>query len=63
MPRAQLTQKQQQFLNDYKQKHSLIYPKKVLESELFLRRKGEVLDDLDAVPQFAVAAQNLRQSF
>ena len=62
MPRAQLTQKQQQFLNDYKQKHSLIYPKKVLESELFLRRKGEVLDDLDAVPKFAVAAQNLRQS-
>lgn len=60
MPRAQLTQKQQQFLNDYKQKHSLIYPKKVLESELFLRRKGEVLDDLDAVPTFA--AQNLRQA-
>jgi serine/threonine protein kinase len=60
MPPAQLTPKQQQFLEDYKRKHSIIYPKKVSESELFLRRKGKVLDALEAVPKFA--AQSLRQS-
>lgn len=62
MPPAQLTAAQQQFLEDYKRKHSFIYPKKVSESEGFLRRKGKVLDALDAVPKFAGAAQNLRQS-
>jgi serine/threonine protein kinase len=60
MPRAQLTQTQKQFLEGYKLKHSLIYPKKVWESEQFLQRKGEVLDALDAVPTFA--AQNQRQA-
>jgi serine/threonine protein kinase len=60
MPRAQPTPTQQQFLDDYKRKHSVIYPKKVWESEQFLQRKGEVLDALDAVPTFA--AQNLRQA-
>jgi serine/threonine protein kinase len=62
MPRAELTQKQQQFLEDYKRRHLLYYPKKLFESEQFLQRKGEVLDALEAVPQFVVAAQNLRQS-
>ena len=61
MPRAQLTPKQQQFLNDYKQKHPF-NPVKAVESDWFLQRKGEVLDALDAVPKFVVAAQNLRQS-
>src|SRR6266513_4848059 len=63
MPRAQLTQTKKQFLESYKQrKHSLVYNKKASESERFLLRKGEVLDALDAVPKFAVAAQNLQQS-
>ena len=61
MPRAQLTQTQKQFLENYKQKHSLlIYGVKAVESERFLQRKGEVLDALDAVPTFA--SQNLQQA-
>ncbi len=62
MPRAQLTPTQKQFLEDYKVKHQVIYPKKVWESEQFLQRKGDVLDDLEVVPKFVVAGQNLRQS-
>ena len=60
MPPAQLTPTQQQFLEDYKQKHPTFYRFKQIESEKFLRRKGKVLDALDAVPKFA--AKNLRQS-
>jgi serine/threonine protein kinase len=60
MPPAQLTPLQHQFLEDYKRKHPLICHKKVAESESFLRRKGKVLDALDAVPK--VLTQNLRQS-
>src|SRR6476660_9708842 len=62
MPKAKLTPTQQKFLEVYKEKHSVIYLKKVAASELFLGRKGEVLDALEAVPNFVVAGQNLRQS-
>src|SRR6476646_11432313 len=61
MPKAKLTPTQQQFLDDYKVTHSVLkYGVKLVESERFLQRKGEVLDALDAVPTFA--AQNLRQA-
>ncbi len=56
----QLTPKQQQFLDDYKQKHPFKHPLKLAESKLFLQRKGEVLKALDAVPTFA--APNLWQA-
>jgi serine/threonine protein kinase len=54
-----LTPKQQKFLEDYQQKHPL-NPVKAIESKLFLQRKGNVLDALNAVPKFA--AQNLWQA-
>ena len=62
MPRAQLTPTQKQFLEDYKRRRLLYYPKKLVESEQFLQRKGEIQDDLEAVPKFVVAAQNLQKS-
>jgi serine/threonine protein kinase len=62
MPKAKLTPTQELFLKNYKVTHLVQYPVKFIESEQFLGRKGEVLDALEAVPKFVVAAQKLQQS-
>ena len=52
MPGGTLTEKQQTFLDNYIRKHSILGRKKKGDAEDFKRRKGQVLDELNRLPDF-----------